>query len=76
MTEGQARTRRDLFRVGVFVLVAGAVLAGGLLWIAGAHLFRHVDTYTILFTDSVTGETSPGRSAKGPNTRRSSSSGS
>jgi len=34
---------------------ARRVLIGGLLWIAGAHLFRRVDTYTILFTDSVSG---------------------
>ena len=49
------RTRRDAFRVGIFVIVAGVILIGGLLWIAGAHIFRRVDTYTILFTDSVTG---------------------
>lgn len=55
MTSGQARTRRDTLRVGVLVLVAGALLVGGLLWIAGAHIFRPVDTYTILFTDSVSG---------------------
>ncbi len=52
---GAARTRRDTFRVGIFVLVAGALLAGGLLWIAGARVFRPVDTYTVLFTDSVSG---------------------
>ena len=55
MTDGQRRTRRDAFRVGVFVLVAGAILIGGLLWIAGSHFLRPVDTYTILFTDSVSG---------------------
>jgi phospholipid/cholesterol/gamma-HCH transport system substrate-binding protein len=52
---GAARTRRDTFRVGIFVLVAGALLAAGLLWIAGARVFRPVDTYTVLFTDSVSG---------------------
>lgn len=53
--DGQRRTRRDAFKVGVFVLVAGAILIGGLLWIAGSHFLRPVDTYTILFTDSVSG---------------------
>jgi phospholipid/cholesterol/gamma-HCH transport system substrate-binding protein len=47
--------RRDLVRVGAFVALAGAFLAGGLLWIAGSHLLRPVDTYTVLFEDSVTG---------------------
>ena len=55
LTEGGTRTRRDVFKVGVFVLVAGAILAGGLLWIAGARVFRRVDTYTILFEGSVSG---------------------
>lgn len=52
---GAERTRRATFRVGMFVLVAGALLVGALLWIAGSHLFRPVDTYTVLFTDSVSG---------------------
>ncbi len=55
VTSGAARTRRDTFRVGIFVLLAGALLIGGLLWIAGARIFRPVDTYTVLFTDSVSG---------------------
>ncbi len=55
VTSGAERTRRDTMRVGLFVLVAGALLIGGLLWIAGAHIFRPVDTYTVLFTDSVSG---------------------
>jgi phospholipid/cholesterol/gamma-HCH transport system substrate-binding protein len=49
------RTRENLIRVGIFVLMAGALLAGGLLWIAGTRLFRPVDRYTVLFEDSVTG---------------------
>jgi len=49
------RRRADLIKVGLFVVVSGAVLIGGLLWIAGSHLLRPVDRYTILFTDSVTG---------------------
>jgi len=55
VTSGAARTRRSTFRVGVFVLAAGALLLSSLLWIAGAHIFRPVDTYTVLFTDSVSG---------------------
>lgn len=49
------RSRADLARVGLFVVVAGAILVAGLLWIAGGRLFRGVATYTILFKDSVSG---------------------
>jgi phospholipid/cholesterol/gamma-HCH transport system substrate-binding protein len=49
------RTRGDLIRVGLFVVIAGGILAGGLLWIAGSRLLRPVDTYTVLFRDSVSG---------------------
>lgn len=49
------RTRSDLIRVGLFVVVAGSILAGGLLWIAGSRLLRPVATYTVLFEDSVSG---------------------
>ena len=51
------RRRADLIKVGIFVLVSGAVLVGGLLWIAGSHLLRPVDSYTVLFDRSVTGLT-------------------
>jgi phospholipid/cholesterol/gamma-HCH transport system substrate-binding protein len=47
--------RSDLIKVGLFVTVAGAILAGGLLWLAGAHLFRPVHTYSVLFERSVSG---------------------
>jgi phospholipid/cholesterol/gamma-HCH transport system substrate-binding protein len=53
--EGVKRTRSDLIRVGLFVVVATAILAGGLLWIAGSRLLRPVDTYTVVFKDSVSG---------------------
>jgi phospholipid/cholesterol/gamma-HCH transport system substrate-binding protein len=49
------RTRGDLIRVGLFVAVAGAMLVGGLLWLAGSHLFRPVATYGVLFDRSVSG---------------------
>lgn len=49
------RRRADVIKVGLFVVVAGAILAGGLLWIAGSHLLRPVDTYTVLFRQSVSG---------------------
>jgi phospholipid/cholesterol/gamma-HCH transport system substrate-binding protein len=55
VSSATTNTRRDAFQVGVFVLVAGAILIGGLLWIAGSHIFRKVDTYTVLFSDSVSG---------------------
>ncbi len=53
------RSRGDLILVGVFVLVAGTVLVGALLWIAGANIFRDTDRYTVLFDRSVSG-LSPG----------------
>jgi phospholipid/cholesterol/gamma-HCH transport system substrate-binding protein len=48
-------TRGDLVRVGLFVLVAASLLIGGLLWLAGARFLRPVSTYTVLFTESVSG---------------------
>jgi phospholipid/cholesterol/gamma-HCH transport system substrate-binding protein len=57
MARVTSRTRADLVRVGLFVLVAGAVLVGGLLWIAGSNFFRTVDSYTVVFDDSVSGLT-------------------
>jgi phospholipid/cholesterol/gamma-HCH transport system substrate-binding protein len=49
------RSRQDLIRVGLFVLVAGAILVGGLLWIAGSRFFRPVDEYVVRFEESVSG---------------------
>ena len=48
-------TRQYAIRVGVFVAVSGAMLAGGLLWLAGSRFFRPVHTYTVLFEHSVSG---------------------
>jgi phospholipid/cholesterol/gamma-HCH transport system substrate-binding protein len=52
---GMKRTRRDLVRVGAFTLVAGAILAGSLLWIAGSRLLRSRDVYEVIFAESVSG---------------------
>jgi len=49
------RTRSDLIRVGLFVLVTGSILAASLLWIAGSRLLRPRDTYKVLFVESVSG---------------------
>jgi len=49
------RTRSNLIKVGLLVVVAGGLLAAGLLWIAGARVFRAVSTYTVLFDESVSG---------------------
>jgi len=49
------RTRAEVVRVGIFVVVALTILGGGLLWIAGSRFFRPVDTYTVLFEGSVSG---------------------
>lgn len=54
---------RDLMLVGVFVLGAGAVLIGALLWLAGANVFRPVDQYEVVFDRSVSGLT-PGASVE------------
>jgi phospholipid/cholesterol/gamma-HCH transport system substrate-binding protein len=48
-------TRQNAIRVGVFVVVSGAILAGGLLWLAGTRFFRPVHTYTVVFERSVSG---------------------
>jgi phospholipid/cholesterol/gamma-HCH transport system substrate-binding protein len=48
-------SRADTLKVGLFVAVAGALLAGSLLWLTGAHLFRSVHTYSVLFRRSVSG---------------------
>jgi phospholipid/cholesterol/gamma-HCH transport system substrate-binding protein len=49
------RSRSDLIRVGLFVVVAGSILVIGLLWIAGSRFFRPVATYVVKFDRSVTG---------------------
>jgi phospholipid/cholesterol/gamma-HCH transport system substrate-binding protein len=49
------RTRREAVRVGIFVVVAGTLLVGALLWIAGSRFFRPVATYMVLFEKSVSG---------------------
>jgi len=54
---------RDLMLVGVFVIGAGAVLIGSLLWLAGANVFRRVDRYEVIFDHSVSGLT-PGASVE------------
>lgn len=54
---------RDLMLVGLFVLGAGTVLIGALLWLAGANVFRPVDRYEIVFDRSVSGLT-PGASVE------------
>lgn len=54
---------RDFMLVGVFVVGAGAVLIGALLWLAGANVFRPVDRYEVVFDRSVSGLT-PGASVE------------
>jgi phospholipid/cholesterol/gamma-HCH transport system substrate-binding protein len=49
------RTRADLVKVGLFVTGTAAILATGLLWLAGSHLFRPVHTFDVLFDGSVSG---------------------
>lgn len=54
---------RDLMLVGIFVVGAGIVLIGSLLWLAGANIFRPVDRYEVVFDRSVSGLT-PGASVE------------
>lgn len=54
---------RDLMLVGAFVVGAGALLIGALLWLAGANVFRPVDRYEVVFDRSVSGLT-PGASVE------------
>lgn len=49
------RTQANLIRVGLFTVVAGAVLVVGLLWISGSRFLRPQDHYTVLFSESVSG---------------------
>lgn len=51
------RTRAEAMRVGIFVLLTGAMLVGGLLWIAGSSFLRPVARYSVLFEQSVSGLT-------------------
>ncbi len=43
------------FKVGLFVTVCFFILAGGILWLAGSRFLQPVDTYHIVFTQSVNG---------------------
>lgn len=43
------------FKVGLFVTVCFFILAGGILWLAGSRFLQPVDTYHIVFTESVNG---------------------
>ena len=42
-------------KVGLFVTVSFFVLTGSLLWLAGSRFLQPVDTYIILFEESVSG---------------------
>ncbi len=46
---------QDRLKVGLFVTVSFFLFAGALLWLAGSRFFQSVDTYTILFAESVSG---------------------
>jgi len=49
------RTRRDVVVVGAFVVAGVGVLAGAVLWIAGARVFQPRDAYRVVFAHSVSG---------------------
>jgi len=42
-------------KVGIFVTISFFVLAAGILWLAGSRFFQSVDTYKIVFDQSVSG---------------------
>ena len=46
---------QDRLKVGLFVTVSFFLFASALLWLAGSRFFQSVDTYTILFAESVSG---------------------
>lgn len=46
---------QDRVKVGLFVTLSFFLFASALLWLAGSRFFQPVDTYTILFTESVSG---------------------
>lgn len=48
-------TRTQKVRLGIFLLVGGVLLGGGVAAIAGFSLFRKTDTYKVRFRDSVSG---------------------
>lgn len=47
--------KQSRLKVGLFVTGSFLVLAGGLLWLAGSRFLRPVDTYEIVFDQSVSG---------------------
>ena len=46
---------QNRLKVGLFVTVSFFLFASALLWLAGSRFFQPVDTYTILFAESVSG---------------------
>ncbi|MGE0821383.1 MAG: MlaD family protein [Candidatus Binatia bacterium] len=42
-------------KVGIFVTISFFILAAAILWLAGSRFFRPVDTYQIVFSQSVSG---------------------
>lgn len=43
------------FKLGLFFLISGAIILGGLLWVGAAHLFQATKTYVTFFDQSVEG---------------------
>ncbi len=46
---------QDRVKVGLFVTLSFFLFVSALLWLAGSRFFQPVDTYTIFFTESVSG---------------------
>lgn len=49
------------FKIGLFFLISGAIVIGGLIWVGAAHFFQATKTYVTFFDESV-GGLSPGAS--------------
>jgi phospholipid/cholesterol/gamma-HCH transport system substrate-binding protein len=47
--------RKTRFKVGLFVTICFFILTGGILWLAGSRFLQPVDTYNIIFAQSVNG---------------------
>ena len=43
------------FKLGLFFLISGAIILGGLLWVGATHLFQATKTYVTFFDQSVEG---------------------
>lgn len=51
------------FKLGLFFLISGAIILGGLFWVGATHLFQAQKTYVTFFDESIDG-LAPGASVR------------